>query len=570
MRPFRKSRDPRVVIALALAVVGCADLILGMLAPRSAPTIFWPFVMLGRPIAAVVCGLILLYLAKGLARGLRAAWTVTLFALSQVVLLAPVNHDEWALTALIPLAMLWVFRANFEAASRAPIRGGAAIAAGSAVLWLARSAFHSGMGLPAHVIGFAQVVRAADGDDRLASLRHVLPRHPAFWSVLPLIGVGVLIILDGLRGLTLPRQPRSQGGDHSAMGTAVRLFEAHGANAVDYFSTLPGRAIWTDPDGRGVVAFRLIGATALVVGDPVAPKDAMQDVLKRFLDHCRSHGWTPAFYQTLESTLPIYRVHGLQAMAIGREAIIDLLSFTLDGKRLANVRHSVTHAERAGIIVRLLAGDDLDDDARHDIMSISEEWLAGKGGSELGFTMGQVTRDGHTTPGARVALAYDGANRAQAFITVVPAGGGRGWMLDLMRRRGDAASGTMDLLIARTALALRDEGYGMFSLSLAPMAAGAADDEDAPGIARRGRTLLYDKMGGAYSYRSLFNFKKKFGVRWETRYLMYDGDAALPGSLCAVVRAHLPATLVPLPSFVNQHFASRSSRDSTQWAVRTA
>jgi lysylphosphatidylglycerol synthetase-like protein (DUF2156 family) len=318
-----------------------------------------------------------------------------------------------------------------------------------------------------------------------------------------------------------------------------------------------------------VVAFRLIRATALVVGDPVAPMNAFPDVLERFLGHCRANGWTPAFYQTLVATLPFYRVHGLQAMAIGREAIIDLPSFTLDGKRIANVRHSVTHAERAGITVRLLDGADLGDDARRDVLSISEEWLAGKGGSELGFTMGQVTRDGHTTPGARVALAYDGANRAQAFITVVPAGGGRGWMLDLMRRRRDALSGTMDLLIARTALALRDEGYAMFSLSLAPMAAGEADDEDAPAIARKGRALLYDKMGGAYNYRSLFNFKKKFGVRWETRYLMYDGAVALPGSLYAIVRAHMPATLVPLPSLVNQPLVSRSARDPVQLAVGT-
>jgi hypothetical protein len=41
-----------------------------------------------------------------------------------------------------------------------------------------------------------------------------------------------------------------------------------------------------------------------------------------------------------------------------------------------------------------------------------------------------------------------------------------------------------------------------------------------------------------------------FGVRWETRYLVYAGDAALPAALYAVVHAHLPSpgcTLERLP-----------------------
>jgi lysylphosphatidylglycerol synthetase-like protein (DUF2156 family) len=54
-------------------------------------------------------------------------------------------------------------------------------------------------------------------------------------------------------------------------------------------------------------------------------------------------------------------------------------------------------------------------------------------------------------------VARDRAGRVQAFLTVVPAGGGRGWLLDLMRRERDSESGTMDLLIARTAETLCDE-----------------------------------------------------------------------------------------------------------------
>jgi phosphatidylglycerol lysyltransferase len=164
----------------------------------------------------------------------------------------------------------------------------------------------------------------------------------------------------------------------------------------------------------------------------------------------------------------------------------------------------------------------------------------------MGFTMGGLAPDGQLLPGSRVALACDRAGRVQAFLTVVPAGGGRGWMLDLMRRYRSATAGTMDLLIARTAEALRAEGCAIFSLSLAPLASTVADDEDAPALARRARRLLYEKLDGVYNYRTLFNYKRKFNVRWETRYLVYAGDARLPAAVYAAARAHLGSPLITL------------------------
>jgi lysylphosphatidylglycerol synthetase-like protein (DUF2156 family) len=339
--------------------------------------------------------------------------------------------------------------------------------------------------------------------------------------------------------------------EDASRALARRLFDAHGANGVGYFASYATAGgvthLWADPCQRGAVAYRVVGSTALVAGDPLAAPDDVPTVLDGFLTHCYAHGWTPAFYQTLGATLPHYRARGLRALAIGREAIVDLPGFTLSGKRIANVRHSVTHAERAGLQVQLYTADELDAATRTELRALSDEWLAAKGGAEMGFTMGQLSPEGQPSPGARVAVARDGAGRVQAFLTVVPAGGGRGWLLDLMRRRRNSESGTMDLLIARTAETLRDEGFERLSLSLAPLASTDDDDEDAPEVARWARRLLYEKMDGAYNYRSLFNYKKKFAVRWETRYLVYAGDAALPGALCAVAWAHLPSPRRVLP-----------------------
>ncbi|HKC75430.1 MAG TPA: DUF2156 domain-containing protein [Chloroflexota bacterium] len=499
-------------------------------------------------LAPLACGLALLLLARGLGRGLRVAWALTLGLLLLAALAAPVNHDDWAVLALLPAAALWLRRQDFTVPARAPRRGYAALLVGLTLLSAAATVPH---GLPVvhrHGLALAPTAHAAHGHRR--ALRASPVRRGGDWAVLLLPGAMALLLL-GLRGLTLPGLPGRAVDEDASRDRARRLFDAHGANGVGYFAsyaTAGGAThLWADARQRGVVAYRVVGNTALVAGDPLAAAADLPIVLDGFLAHCYAHGWTPAFYQTLGATLPHYRARGLRALAIGREAIVDLPTFTLSGKRIANVRHSVTHAERADLRVQLYAAGALDAATRTELRALSDEWLAAKGGAEMGFTMGQLSPQGYPSTGARVAVARDRAGRVQAFLTVVPAGGGRGWLLDLMRRGRDSQSGTMDLLIARTAETLRDEGFERLSLSLAPLASTEDDDEDAPEVARWGRRLLYEKMDGAYNYRSLFNYKKKFAVRWETRYLVYAGDAALPGALYAVARAHLPSPRRVLP-----------------------
>jgi lysylphosphatidylglycerol synthetase-like protein (DUF2156 family) len=540
---------PRALSAAAIGALGLVDLAVGVVVPRSAPLLFWPLTSLRGAMAALACGLALLLLARGLSRGLRAAWALTLVLLVLAALAASVDHGDRAVLALLPAAALWLHRRNFTAPARATWRGAATLLAGLVLLSGAATVLHA---LPTgHRRGLAHVAHAADVHGRRRGLRAVSAPLGGDWAVLLLPGAATAILLLGLRALTLPGRPRRTMDEDASRALACRLFDAHGANGVGYFASYApaGGAthLWSDPGQRGVVAYCVVGSTALVVGDPLAAPADLPAVLDGFLAHCYAHGWTPAFYQTLGATLPRYRARGLRALAIGREALIDLPGFTLSGKRIANVRHSVAHAERAGLRVQLYAAGELDVGTRTELRALSEEWLAAKGGAEMGFTMGRLSAEGHPTPGARVAVARDAAGRVQAFLTAVPAGGGRSWMLDLMRRRHDSESGAMDLLIARTAEALRDEGFQRLSLSLAPLASAEDDAEDAPAIARRGRTLLFEKMDGAYNYRSLFTYKRKFGVRWETRYLVYVGDAALPAALSAVARAHLPSPRSLLP-----------------------
>lgn len=556
MRPSSSFRDPRSIAARVVGVLGVADLVMSGLAPHLAPAVFLPLAWLGGGLAALTCGCSLLVLAAGLRRGLRSAWLLSIVALAQAVLASPANHDTLALLPIIPLALLLAQLNHFAVRPRRPWRGSIAVLAGSMATWALGETIHHG-----HVrSALAHVARAEESSPHPRTAHALLVHAPQLWPWLPLTGVASLLLLWGLYGLTVPsfvapdvaRQVRER---------ARRLFEQQGSNPLGYFAATGDKCLWEAPGGGGVVAYRVFGTTALVAGDPLAAPADLPGVVAAFVSYCRDRGWTPAFYQVLPGTLPVYRALGFRALAIGREAVIDLPAFTLQGKRIANVRHSVTHAERAGLSVKLYRADEIDARTRAELLDISREWLATKAGGEMGFTMGQLGPDGSPMPGARVAIAYDRDNRPQAFITLNPAGSGRGWTLDLMRRRRTAESGTMDLLIARTAEALRDEGFAIFSLSLVPMASAEDDDEDAPTLARRVRATLFHRMDGLYNYRSLFNYKKKFGVRWETRYLVYAGNMALPAAIYATARAHMPAHLVTFPTLRVRGGSGRAARE---------
>lgn len=150
------------------------------------------------------------------------------------------------------------------------------------------------------------------------------------------------------------------------------------------------------------------------------------------------------------------RALGFSALKLGEEAMIDLDQFSLAGKARANVRHSVTRAERAGLGVLRYRAEVRTAGRDGELRAISDAWLASKHGPELGFTLGRFDPDRLEVQETYVAEA-EGA--VQAFITWLPYDAGRAAVLDLMRRGPECPPGAMELLIARSLEDLRDRGF---------------------------------------------------------------------------------------------------------------
>src|SRR5690606_14087258 len=89
--------------------------------------------------------------------------------------------------------------------------------------------------------------------------------------------------------------------------------------------------------------------------------------------------------------------------------------------------------------------------------------------------------------------------------------------IDLMRHSAAAPSGTMDFLFIALMLHLKEQGYGAFSLGMAPLS-GLAPDRTRKLWDRFG-ALIYQHGGSFYNFSGLRAFKQKFDPDWRPHYL---------------------------------------------------
>jgi phosphatidylglycerol lysyltransferase len=318
-------------------------------------------------------------------------------------------------------------------------------------------------------------------------------------------------------------------------GRVAEIAWAHGQDSLSYFAKQPDKRHYLA--GNDVFfGYRVVNRVAIVAGDPVGPAARIPDAIRSFVDLCRKNDWIPVFYEAAARHLPAYEACGLRSFKVGEEAVITLAGFSLQGSKIANVRHTVTKTEREAPDLRVVEYRREPPDPEVDVQleEISEEWLAGKRGLEFGFNLGVFSVD--QLFDKRTLIAVSGIGQVEAFVTWLPYRTGRALVLDAMRRRNAAPSGVMDLLIARALLTFKDEGIETASLATAPLA--NIDDMGAASPYDKGLKLVFEHFSAFYGYRTLFSFKKKFNQAWEGRFLVFPRPDQLPRVAYALVAVH--------------------------------
>lgn len=548
---FRNARRSRTIvrymIGLLTGFVGLADM-LSAIVPRmewSSLLGVWPIIPYRghAQIFIVVIGFFLIMLSYGLAKGKRQAWTITLVLL----LLSAVLHVQRSgsvlatIVALLLATLVYTLSSFFHAKSDPPSvwRGYITMLLGLGVV-----TFYAIGGFIALYDSFEPLFDRIGVDTvilHILTFTHLRLPHdtPAFLfeRALPIlclsaIAYGMLLLFRPVAAVFLPNTE-----ERKHVANLVRFY---GKNSISYFSLDDDKTYFFSQSGKTVISYVLEGSTAVVAGDPVGPEEELDTAIKEFINFCGQQDWTIVFWQVRDQLVDLYRQAGLHLLKIGEDAVIDAQKFTLKGGAMANVRSSAKRAEKDGLCVVFYRGQVTDHEQLAQMELISRRWLASKGGTEMGFSMGRFTPQGDVEQ--LYALAVDGCNKVHAFVSFIPIYGRNGWGLDLMRRAEVCAPGTMELLLARTIEHMQKTGAAMVSLGLAPLSNANAEDEN---FLESRIDYLTDRFGNPEKNLSLFNFKKKFQPTWESRYLAYYGALNLPKIGWALYHAHQrDATLV--------------------------
>lgn len=327
---------------------------------------------------------------------------------------------------------------------------------------------------------------------------------------------------------------------------AAALLKLYGRSAEDYFKLWPDKSYFFSSGGDCVVAYGVAGSFAVVLGDPVGPAGEIGEATAEFLAFCQENGWGMAFHNALPDFLPVYETLGLHRLQIGEEALVDLTTFTLQGKHGRWLRKTVNKLEREGITLELIPPP-LSEEVLAEAQKVSDEWLQIPDRRERTFTLGRFIREYvQQTP---LLVARDARERMVAFVNIIPSYAPGQATADLMRRRSDAPNGIMDYLFIKLFDYNKAQGFGSFSLGLAPLSGYEELGEEAT-LEEKVLRSLSQRLAFLFRFGGLRQYKGKFATDWQPHYAVYRSPLDLPRYERALSR------LSAVPRLTQEHWFS--------------
>jgi len=488
--------------------------------------------------ATALAGLILILLGSGIARrrvvAQRAA--VAILSISTVTHLAKgLDWEEAALTA--SLALILILNRDAFTAGPGPSRRRTLLWAIPAVVALDLAYGMVGLLIRRNLVfprpSFALALRHVAS--RLVGLPGPLTVRGGFgdWFSASLTVLGALSLAGCLLIALAPVAERRMAR-HEDRDDVRRLIERPDGDSLDPFALRRDKRYVFSADRRAAVAYRYVSGVGLASGDPVGEPEAFANVVTRFLQLCDARGWRPAVLGASCDRLDLYQSAGLRAMYLGDEAVIDTNVFTLEGRRMRNVRQAISHTHTVGLRTEIHREGDLDRRLRESLLAMAERWRGGA--PERGFSM---SLDGLLTaqdPECVVVVARDPDESPVALQRYVPCKAGRALSLDAMRRGRSAPNGVNERMIADVVAWARGRGIAEVSLNFAAFRSLIEPDAELT-PAQVAEAWFIRRLNRFFQIESLRAFNSKFRPRWVPRYVIYQH----PGDLGAIAVAALSA-----------------------------
>ncbi|MEV5280232.1 MULTISPECIES: phosphatidylglycerol lysyltransferase domain-containing protein [unclassified Streptomyces] len=306
-------------------------------------------------------------------------------------------------------------------------------------------------------------------------------------------------------------------------------------DSLGYFALRREKAVIWSPTGKAAVTYRVINSVSLASGDPIGDPEAWPGAIEPWLAEARAHGWIPAVTGASEEAGQIYARHGLDALEMGDEAIVETSEFTLEGRAMRTVRQAYNRVKRAGYEVRIRRHADIPAEEMAELLRKADDWR--DGATERGFSMA-LGRLGDPADGQCMMLeCFDGEGELRALLSFVP-WGPNGVSLDLMRRDRDSENGLIEFMVIELLQRAEEIKITQVSLNFAMFRSvfERGSKLGAGPVLRLWRSLL-SFFSRWWQIESLYRSNAKYRPIWEPRFTLFEKSADLPRIAIASARA---------------------------------
>jgi lysyl-tRNA synthetase class 2 len=376
--------------------------------------------------------------------------------------------------------------------------------------------------------------------------------------------LGSLMILAVACALFAPRRGQVSHRPEDDERLRTLLAENGDRDSLGYFALRRDKSVVWSPSGKAAIAYRPVGGVSLASGDPLGDPEAWPGAIEAWLAEAREHAWVPAVMGAGEDGGTVFARHGLDALELGDEAVVEVDDFTLDGRAMRVVRQAYNRVERAGYRTVIRRHEDVPAAEMAALVAQADHWR--DGAVERGFSMA-LGRLGEPGDGRCVMVeCFDGEGDLRALLSLVP-WGRKGLSLDLMRRDRDSENGLIEFMVIDliAAAGARRGGAGSGSRSGLDGDLGGGLDVERISLnfamfrsifdranrlgagpflrAARATLMVFSKW---WQLESLYRANVKYRPVWEPRYLCFPKARDLPRIMVAAGRAEGFVT-VPRP-----------------------
>jgi len=309
------------------------------------------------------------------------------------------------------------------------------------------------------------------------------------------------------------------------MEEAASIISAVGNDSQHHLALNSESSYFFGADVYGVIPYMLVGKRAMSQGDPVCKSEDVGKLIDEYLTFCKNRGYKPIFNSVGSEAADVLRSGDVRVLRYGKEAIIDLNSYTLAGRKKGALRRNAAKLDRAGVtLTEYCPQVSRDYSLEEEIFTLEVQWLADKK-LKLRYSVGGLQFE--EPYGRRYFITKDTDGELLTALSFLPYRERKGYCVDVMYRKPDGPTGAMEHAIISAAMKMKEDGVEEVSLNIAPL---AGIDITKPGTVRAEKLMyeIFSNMDFGYDFKNLYRFKSKFDpTAWKQRYLVYDSSISL-------------------------------------------